>query len=72
MTVGELRNKLSKFPDNTSVVVYRELDNDQECFGIDGVDLVTGNSSRGSDGNMRVAFDRTGSATWCFIQISRE
>lgn len=72
MTVGELRNRLSKFPDGASVVVYREIDNDHECFGIDGVDLHKGNPSRDSDGKMRFAVDSTGAATWCFIEISQQ
>ena len=72
MTVGELRNRLSKFPDDTSVVAYRETDNDHECFGIQSVDLHRGNPSKDSDGKVRFAVDRTGAATWCFIEITQE
>jgi hypothetical protein len=71
MTVGELRNRLSKIPDNAHVVVFRELRNDHECFEIDSVDLKTGTPSP-EHGKLRFAFDRTGPATWCFIEISND
>jgi hypothetical protein len=72
MAVGELQNKLAKFPDNSHVVVYRELERDQECFGIDSVELHTVNPSRDSHGKARFSVDRGGAATWCFIEISLE
>jgi hypothetical protein len=72
MTVGELRSKLSKFPDNTSVVVCRESDGETELFGIDGMDLHTGHPGRDSRGKAGFTVDHTGPATWCFIEISPE
>jgi hypothetical protein len=72
MTAGELRSILSKFPDNTRVVVSRESDGETELFGIDGIDLHTGHPGRDSHGKAGFRVDRTGPTTWCFIEISPE
>ncbi len=70
MNVKELRDKLSKLDDKTTVVVYWEREADSQYFEIDDVSLAKGTPRRHADGKVGFTFEKEGPATWLFISIS--
>ncbi len=73
MTVGELREQLSKFPDDTNVVVlWEDEDTEQHLFGIDGIALQSGTPCRDSRQKAGFTYEKGGPATWLFISVSPE
>jgi hypothetical protein len=71
MTVSELREKLSKQPADTRVVVYWEDGAEHQYFGVDDISLTKGNPSR-KDGKVGFEFTSKGLAEWLFISVSPE
>jgi hypothetical protein len=71
MTVRELRNQLSKAPDDMKVVVHWEDGAEHQCFGIDEVAPYKGNPCR-VGGKAGFTADSEGLVTWLFISISPE
>jgi hypothetical protein len=73
MTVGKLREQLSKFPADTNVVVLWEDDkSEQHLFGVDDMALHTGTPLHDPKHRAGFRFEKDGSATWLFINISSE
>ena len=72
MTVRELRDKLSKFDDETRVVVYTEDKASVQWFEIDDVSIHAGTPSRSHEGKVRFAFDSEGETHWVLISVSAE
>lgn len=69
MTVGELRDKLSQFEQNTPVVIYAE-DQGQSFMEIDDVSTQKGTPRRLEDGRASFGFSKDGPERWLFISVS--
>jgi hypothetical protein len=72
MTVKELRDRLSQFPDQNKVVVYWADSDQQKLFEIDDVSLNKGTPHRGKDGKLGFGFDVNGPAEWLFVSVIPE
>lgn len=74
MTVGELKKKLSQFPDEEQVVVHWEDGSFQ--MGVDGVYLEIDEVTRAEgtptrkNGKAGYRFESNGPANWVFITVS--
>jgi hypothetical protein len=73
MTVQKLREQLSRFPDDTNVVVlWEDEEMEQHLFGIDHIALQSGTPRRDSEQRAGFTFEKDGPSTWLFISISPE
>ena len=73
MTVGKLREQLSKFPTDTNVVVlWEDEEMQQRLFGIDHIALQSGTPISDSKHRAGFRFEKDGTANWLFISISPE
>lgn len=69
MNVAKLRSELAKHPGDMKVVVYWEDGKPDQFFGIESVDVATGEPSRDSHHKARFKFESKGPATWLFLNI---
>ena len=73
MTVGKLREQLSRFPADTNVVVlWEDEEMEQRLFGVDHIALHKGTPTRDSSNRASFTFEKDGPATWLFISITPE
>jgi hypothetical protein len=71
MTVGKLRDALSKFPADARVMAYWETDDDTRFLEIEDVAAQKGTPCRDSTGKPGFTFDATkGIVTWVFVHIA--
>ena len=71
MTVGKLRDELSKFPADSKVVAYWETEDDTKFLEIEEVAAQKGTPCRDSAGKPGFTFDPVkGIVTWVFVHIA--
>jgi hypothetical protein len=70
MTVKELRDRLSKFDDKTSVVVYAEDETVHQFFEVDDISIATGSPCRLENGRAGFSFTKDGPVSWLFITVT--
>lgn len=73
MSVGKLREQLSKFPEDEKVLVcWEDPETEMHLLEIDDASMHRGTPSRDAKGRPAFTADGTGPANWVFINVSRD